>query len=349
MRRERVAASMLFARPRSFAAAQQLFCPCTRFAGVGSPHPTYIARGVSTRAPSLTPRQTVGLQPLGALEPPRRLFASGKDSDGHFPDSWVEPDDLLSYLEHEEMKAEQENSPGALADQAFERDMGTRNKAWRERMLKEQPDLFDNIGAGQAPKYLWIGCGDSRVAPENMVDANPGEIFVHRNIANLVIAQDTNLRSVLQFAVSYLKVRHIIVCGHYECGGVKAASSKVDHKAPLESWLTHIRDVIRLHQQELDAIIDPDERHKRLVELNVIEQCLNLYKTGDVQRKRASSASDVTPAIPRIHGMVFSPKDGVLRRLKIDFKSYMTEYKEIYNLYDMEDKSTWASFHGAAV
>merc|ERR1712113_704841 len=209
--------------------------------------------------------------------------------------------------------------------------------------MGENPKIFEMIGAGQQPRFLWIGCCDSRVAPENMVGAQPGEIFVHRNIANMVVSTDTNLRSALQYAVNYLKVQHIIVCGHYECGGVKASMTKHDHQPPLENWLANIRDVYRLHQAELDAIIDFEERHKRLVELNVIEQCLNLFKTGDVQRARTEKLEEAIrageevnsgTALPRIHAMVFSPKDGILRRLPVDFKEYMRRYKSVYNLYE---------------
>merc|ERR1719436_408804 len=211
---------------------------------------------------------------------------------------------------------------GSLEDEAVMKDLGTRNGIWRKRMLDTHPDLFKQIGAGQAPKYLWIACCDSRVAPENLIDAHPGEVFVHRNIGNLVVASDTNMRAALHFALEYLKVQHIIVCGHYECGAIKAASNMNDH------------------QEELDAIIDDYERHKRLVELNVIEQCINLFKTGDVQRKRAQTGGPGKVSYPRIHAMIFSPHDGILRKLEVDLKGYLAKYKNIYNLYDSEDKST---------
>jgi len=247
------------------------------------------------------------------------------------PDSWVEPDALWDYAEAH---------MGEPADQAFEAEFGKRNQRWRKRMLKESPELFESIGAGQAPKYFWIGCCDSRVAAETMIEAKPGEIFVHRNIANMVVSTDTNLRAALKFAVEYLRVQHIIVCGHYDCGGLKAAASKNDHSAPLENWLTNIRDVVRLHQEELEAIVIPEERHKRLVELNIIEQCLNLFKTGDVQRRRAETGSrpdQYECAYPRIHGMVFDPRDGILRKLPIDFKYYLKKYKNVYQMYDAAD------------
>lgn len=276
--------------------------------------------------------------PVGGQQPRRgnsRAFSSKGGQDGpskeeFFPDSWVEPEALWDYAESHAHHDEQDH-----VDDIFTKDFGARNAEWRNEMLRVKPDYFTNLGAGQAPKYLWIGCCDSRVAAENLVQGQPGEIFVHRNIANQVVSTDTNLRAVLHYAVDYLKVEHIIVCGHYDCGGVKAACTDRDHASPLESWLTNIRDVYRLHQKELDAIINDDERHMRLVELNVIEQCLNLYKTGDVQRKRTESVAHGMPhAYPRIHGMVFSPNDGILRRLPVDFKSYLRQYQRVYNMYD---------------
>jgi len=253
-------------------------------------------------------------------------------SEERFPDSWVEPEALWSF-------AEGHDKPKDI-DAEFESEFGRRNEQWREKMLREDPFVFDTLGAGQSPKYLWIGCSDSRVAAENLIAANPGELFVHRNIANMVVATDTNFRSVLQYAVDYLEVEHIIVCGHYECGGLRAAVKHHDHRAPLESWLANARDVVRLHTHELEAIIDEDEKHKRLVELNVIEQCLNLFKTGDVQRRRAmtSARPDMyASAFPRIHGMVFSPGDGILRRLPIDFAHYLAKYKHVYKMHDRHE------------
>jgi len=282
-----------------------------------------------------------GLQPMSDFGKVLRPFASGSDGGENFPDSWVEPEDLLSYIEgHKEDRDE-----SLLEDERVLKELGTRNGIWRKRILETQPDLFKQIGAGQAPKYLWIACCDSRVAPENLIDAHPGEVFVHRNIGNLVVASDTNMRAALHFALEYLKIQHIIVCGHYECGAIKAASNMNDHQAPVETWLAHVRDVMRLHQGELDAIIDPYEKHKRLVELNTIEQCINLFKTGDVQRKRAATGGPGAVAYPRIHAMVFDPNDGILRKLEVDLKTYLAKYKNIYNLYDSEDKHTWASYH----
>lgn len=307
------------------------------------------ASGRNAALPAAGPMRGLGNRPgymaTGQLTSnfltPLRTFASGKgkNDDEFFPNSWVEPDTLLDYIE----KDPDEMGPSELEDEKIAKELGKRNGKWRKRVLETQPELFDQIGAGQAPKYFWIGCCDSRVAPENLVDAYPGEIFVHRNIGNVVVPSDSNMRAALHFGLEYLKIQHIVVCGHYECGAIKAAVNNFDHQAPVETWLAHVRDVMRLHQDELDAIHDPYEKHCRLVELNVIEQCLNLYKTGDVQRKRAESGKDGV-AYPRIHGMVFSPKDGILRKLPVNFKAYMAKYKDIYNLYDTEDSTAWASF-----
>lgn len=228
-------------------------------------------------------------------------------------------------------------------------ELDERNKRWRDRMVASDPEFFAKQAKGQKPKYLWIGCADSRVAAENVVEALPGEIFVHRNIANMVIATDGNLRAILQFAVDYLGVEHIVVCGHYDCGGVRAATQLMDHAAPLESWLTHIRDVVSIYQDELQAIPDPEERHRRLVELNVKEQCLNLFKTGHVQKQRCYTGQRPHRyefATPRIHGMVYSPSEGRLKRLKIDYKTELLEkYSEIYGLYDNSKfMDSWIEF-----
>eukprot|EP00421_Protoceratium_reticulatum_P019411 CAMPEP_0168382644 /NCGR_PEP_ID=MMETSP0228-20121227/13500_1 /TAXON_ID=133427 /ORGANISM="Protoceratium reticulatum, Strain CCCM 535 (=CCMP 1889)" /LENGTH=329 /DNA_ID=CAMNT_0008395783 /DNA_START=1 /DNA_END=991 /DNA_ORIENTATION=+ len=311
----------------------------------------FIVRGPRAALPRALPRAAgrpaAGRAPPGPLASARAVPGStftrraystsgGQDDDGlpgQFPDSWVEPEALWEY-------AQAHKKGGGDVDDEFAEAFGRRNQAWREKKLQEDPDIFSRIGQGQAPKYLWIGCCDSRVAAENLVGGQPGEIFVHRNIANMVIATDSNLRAVLHYAVDYLQVQHLIVCGHYDCGGVKAAMANRDHTSPVESWLTHIRDVYRMHSEELDAIIDDEERHKRLVELNVIEQCLNLFKTNDVQRRRCYTAQrpDIFDcAYPRIHAMVFAPHDGILRRLPIDFKHYMRKMKRVYQMYDTND------------
>ena len=164
-----------------------------------------------------------------------------------------------------------------------------------------------------------------------------GSVFVQRNVANLVVNTDFNLMSGLQYAVNYLKIPDIIVCGHYDCGGVRASTSRNDHTAPLENWLRNLRDVYRLHRTELDGILDSEARHRRLVELNVIEQCVNLYKTGAVQRSRLEAKADPSNAsLPRIHPCVFDPKNGRLVDLQVDLDEYMSEIEAIYGLYDTE-------------
>ena len=148
----------------------------------------------------------------------------------------------------------------------------TANYAWRKRMVIEEPKFFEEIKRGHAPKILWIGCSDARVPANEIIGQPPGSLFVHRNVANMVVNTDSNVMSVIQYGVDYLQVKHIIVCGHYDCGGVKAALTQNDHKAPLENWLRNIRDTNRIHRAELDGISDVPTRQRRLVELNVVEQ-----------------------------------------------------------------------------
>jgi carbonic anhydrase len=177
------------------------------------------------------------------------------------------------------------NRPGAWDDP----DLGSlvhANRNWIRRKQRENPEYFDELKKGHAPKILWIGCVDARVPANEVINEPPGSVMVHRNIANMVNNIDTNGLSSIQFAVDVLKVKHIIVCGHYDCGGIRAALQPRDHQPPLENWLRNIRDVYRLHQDELDAIEDPLMRQRRLVQLNVVEQCINLFKTGVVQRRR---------------------------------------------------------------
>jgi carbonic anhydrase len=148
----------------------------------------------------------------------------------------------------------------------------TANKAWAQRMVHQQPDFFKEIKRGHAPKILWIGCSDARVPANEIIGEPPGSVFVHRNIANMVVNTDFNCMSVIQFAVSVLKVKHIIVCGHYDCGGIKASLHTNDYSSPLCNWVRNIRDTYRLHRDELNAIPDARDRQRRLVELNVVEQ-----------------------------------------------------------------------------
>lgn len=180
------------------------------------------------------------------------------------------------------------------------------NKAWAAEMLQDDPDYFNRLAQLQTPEFLWIGCSDSRVPSNQITGTQPGEIFVHRNVANLVINTDVNLLSVLDYAVNHLKVKHVIVCGHYGCGGVKAATTKTDFKPVLNMWLRNIKDVYRLHRSELDAIKDEEERCDRLVELNVQEQVTNLAKTSIIQHAWKKDNR------PDLHGWVYGLKDGII-------------------------------------
>eukprot|EP01035_Chromulina_nebulosa_P063132 gene63132-86363_t len=157
------------------------------------------------------------------------------------------------------------------------------NKKWVAEKLSVDPDYFKELSKGQHPEFLYIGCSDSRVTAEDLMGVKPGEVFIHRNVANLVVNTDNNINAVVQYAVEFLKVKHIIVCGHYECGGIKAALNPSD-MGQLNSWLQTLRDVYRLHRAELDAIKEEQRRFDRLVELNVLEQCLNIIKIDHVQR-----------------------------------------------------------------
>ena len=181
------------------------------------------------------------------------------------------------------------------------------NKAWAKEMVTKDPGFFDRLAHLQTPEFLWIGCSDSRVPANEITNTQPGEIFVHRNIANMVVNTDVNLLSVLDYAVNHLKVKHVIVCGHYGCGGVKAAMTNLDFKAVLNMWLRNIKDVIRIHKAELDKIKNEDERTDRLIELNVQEQVLNLAKTSIIQRAWKNENR------PHLHGWVYGLKDGIIK------------------------------------
>jgi carbonic anhydrase len=183
------------------------------------------------------------------------------------------------------------------------------NKAWAAEKISEDPDYFRRLAEIQSPEFLWIGCSDSRVPANEITGTQPGEIFVHRNIANMVVNTDVNLLAVLDYAVSHLKVKHIIVCGHYGCGGIKAAASKKDFKPVLNMWLRNIKDVIRHHHDELENITDEEQRTDRLVELNVREQVYNLAKTTIIQRSWRKEQR------PDLHGWVYSLKDGLIKQV----------------------------------
>ena len=198
------------------------------------------------------------------------------------------------------------------------------NTQWVENKLKEDYDYFKKLSVGQKPEFLFIGCSDSRVTAEELMGLKPGEVFVHRNIANMVPNTDLSSQSVINYAVNHLKVRDIIVCGHYHCGGVNAALQSAD-LGLLNPWLRSIRDVYRLHRHELDSFDDVDERNRRLVELNVQEQCINIIKTADVQKAHKERKI-------RVHGWVFDIYTGKLVDLKIDFDKILEKIMEIYRI-----------------
>jgi carbonic anhydrase len=191
------------------------------------------------------------------------------------------------------------------------------NKAWVDQKLKEDPEFFTNLAKGQTPQVLWIGCSDSRVPANEITRTNPGEIFVHRNIANMVVHTDMNMLSVLDYAVNVLEVKHVIVCGHYGCGGVKAAMGSQQFGL-IDNWLRNIKDVYRIHTKELDAIADDEERFDRLVELNIMEQVLDLTKTSIIQNAWRSRKE------PVVHGWVYSLHTGIIKDLNVSFDSTST-------------------------
>lgn len=198
------------------------------------------------------------------------------------------------------------------------------NEKWVQDRIAEDPLYFDNLSKGQNPEYLYIGCSDSRVTAEEIMGLVPGEIFVHRNIANMVVSIDLNAMSVINYAIDHLKVKHVIVCGHYYCGGVKAAMQNKD-LGILNPWLRNIRDVYRTHQDELNSFINEEDRYNRLIELNVQEQCINLIKTASVQRAHKEWGL-------LVHGWIFDVHTGKLKDLKIDFTRILSKIMEIYRL-----------------
>ena len=200
------------------------------------------------------------------------------------------------------------------------------NKSWAAERVATDPDFFNRLAHLQTPEFLWIGCSDSRVPANQITGTEPGEIFVHRNVANLVINTDVNLLSVLDFAVNHLKVKHVIVCGHYGCGGIKAATTNHDFKQVLNMWLRNIKDVYRLHREELDGIKDEEKRLNRLTELNVEEQVKNLAKTSIIQRAWKNEQR------PDLHGWVYGLNDGL-----IDPVFEMRAGAKLDSLYEYDD------------
>jgi carbonic anhydrase len=187
------------------------------------------------------------------------------------------------------------------------------NRRWVESCLASDPDYFKNMAESQSPNFLWIGCSDSRVPANVITGTQAGEVFVHRNIANVVVSTDTNMLSVLQYAVEHLQVQHVIVCGHYGCGGVAAALTDKDYGL-MNTWLTHIKDAYRVHREELRVYRNPRDAVRRMVEINVIEGVLNLGKTDIIQRAWAERGW------PEIHGWVYDINEGLIRDLGVNFR-----------------------------
>jgi carbonic anhydrase len=200
------------------------------------------------------------------------------------------------------------------------------NQTWISEKTKTNKDFFKELARGQSPELLYIGCSDSRVPAEDMMGLEPGQVFIHRNVANLVVGIDNNINAVIQFAIEYLKVKHIIVCGHYECGGIRAALHPKD-MGQLNNWLQTLRNVYRYHKAELESILDDQEKFDRLVELNVIEQCINVIKIDHVQRAWYKTG------YPIVHGWVFNIRNGKLIDLEVDMDKIFSEMRQIYDIH----------------
>lgn len=199
------------------------------------------------------------------------------------------------------------------------------NNEWIERNKMDNPGLFKLLAEEQHPDFLYIGCSDSRVHPNQIMGLKPGEVFIHRNIANMVNVTDLNTLSVVNYGVEHLKVKFIIVCGHYGCGGVEAAMGNLDYGI-LNPWLRSIRDVYQLHKEELNAIDDREDRYRRFVELNTYEQCRNVLKMAEVQKSYHKNE------FPRVAGWVFDIKDARLHDLNFDFDYELMKIKEVYDI-----------------
>ena len=200
------------------------------------------------------------------------------------------------------------------------------NRKWVEKRLKEDPNFFKKLSKVQQPPVLWIGCSDSRVPANEITNTTSGEIFVHRNIANMVIHTDTNLLSVLDYAVSILHVKQVIVCGHYNCGGIQAAMSNKHFGGVIDNWLRNIKDVYRLHQKELEGISDLEKRNRRLTELNISEQVYNLCKTSIIQNAWKKNKR------PHVHGWVYDVANGIINDLKVTVR----DQGEMHGIYKFD-------------
>lgn len=210
--------------------------------------------------------------------------------------------------------------PDEIYKQVFEN-----NKRWVAEKVAERHDYFERLAAAQTPDFFYIGCADSRVPANEIMGLEPGDVFVHRNVANLVCNIDMNVQSALQYAVEVLNVKHIVVCGHYGCGGIAAAMQPRD-LGFMNGWLREVRDIYRSHQVELDAIEDQDLRFRRLVEINVQEQCINVIKTSWVQRRW------LRDRVPEVHAWVYDLKNGLLVDLKVPFVEILQDIQQIYRL-----------------
>jgi carbonic anhydrase len=208
--------------------------------------------------------------------------------------------------------------------EAFYKKLLDNNKKWVDSKLNLDPDFFKKLSSGQKPPVLWIGCADSRVPANDIIGADPGEVFVHRNIANMVVHSDMNMLSVLDYAVNVLEVKHVIVCGHYGCGGVQTAMTN-KHVGLIDNWIRHIKDVYRFHQEELNNIENEKDRFNRFVELNVVEQVLNVAKTSIVQ-----SAWERGQNL-HVHGWVYDIHDGLINDLDITLRDNQS-LSQVYQL-----------------
>ena len=212
------------------------------------------------------------------------------------------------------------NNSNSVLQQLF-----ANNRQWADSMIARDPDFFSKLLSQQSPEFLWIGCSDSRVPANEIIGAGPGEVFVHRNIANLVVHSDMNMLSVLDYAVNVLEVKHVIVCGHYGCGGVQTAMTN-KHVGLIDNWIRHIKDVYRFHQDELNAIEDEKKRFDSFVDFNVVEQVLNLAKTSIVQ-----SAWERGQNL-HVHGWVYDIKDGLIKDLDITLR----DNKSLSKVYQLD-------------
>jgi carbonic anhydrase len=211
------------------------------------------------------------------------------------------------------------------APTSFYRRIFANNRKWVASKLEIDPKYFEKLAEGQRPEVLYIGCSDSRITAEELMGAEPGDVFVHRNIANMVAPTDLSALSVIEYAIAHLGVKYVVICGHYECGGVRAAMQPRD-LGILNPWLRSVRDVYRMHLDELDDIKEEDARYRRLIELNVEEQCVNVMKTAVLQR------SFLRHGYPRVHGCVFDIHTGRLIDLKIDFNAKLRRIRDVYDL-----------------